>query len=494
VTTSDNQLLTAALAYATRGLAVFPLAPKGKVPYRGTHGLKDATTDANQINQWWEKYPSANIGGMVPAGYVVIDTDTDRGADFAALEPLLTTTRMAQTGSGGRHDWYRLPPDAGDLNCKPFPHVDLKTAGSYVVLPPSVTTGEYFWYGDADDPIADMSPDLLKQLQRPGSPPEPATAPSGASTPQHWYQQALSKLGKGADRNDTGHWLCQQLQSDGQTEDGATTWMRRYQENVPAKDHPYTVKDMLATVHQVYHNQTPRPPARSQRTKDKRQRLNPLSASSGDALSAQSGSVLLEDKGRQDKRKEEKGYPTLERVDSIGSISGSLVSGSLPADESEDFYLTTPCLGFGNWKKWMEAWTAVDILPSGGVVQHSGTPAQRRRNRHYMVGRAFWQAMFPMDRPLSTNLMSRWLGWMLRDTDGVPGEEGRMLCRRIYDLIDAPHNEKTGKKKHEGYPWDLPQAYVNAALLHEYKPAKKSKKKKEEDVAPIEEEVETGVA
>ena len=40
-------------------LAIFPL--KGKIPLTD-HGCKDATRDRAQVEAWWKKYPSANIG------------------------------------------------------------------------------------------------------------------------------------------------------------------------------------------------------------------------------------------------------------------------------------------------------------------------------------------------------------------------------------------------------------------------------------------------
>jgi hypothetical protein len=56
--------LDAALAYAARGWPVLPL--RGKVPRirkaAGGSGVHDATTDLEQIKQWWTKWPDANIG------------------------------------------------------------------------------------------------------------------------------------------------------------------------------------------------------------------------------------------------------------------------------------------------------------------------------------------------------------------------------------------------------------------------------------------------
>ena len=87
-----------ALAYAKRGLAVFPLYSirdghctcrrdcgknAGKHP-AVTGGFKVATTDARQIVAWWSKWPDANVGIATGAvsGLVVVDIDGINGLAF----------------------------------------------------------------------------------------------------------------------------------------------------------------------------------------------------------------------------------------------------------------------------------------------------------------------------------------------------------------------------------------------------------------------------
>ena len=40
-----SEMYEAAQRYAKRGWHVFPLKPRSKYPFKGTHGHKDATTD-----------------------------------------------------------------------------------------------------------------------------------------------------------------------------------------------------------------------------------------------------------------------------------------------------------------------------------------------------------------------------------------------------------------------------------------------------------------
>ena len=72
-----NTFLNAAIEYAGKGMAVFPLKPRDKKPLT-KHGVNDATTDFDTIEKWWKKNPNANIGiacGQVSGGLLVIDLD-----------------------------------------------------------------------------------------------------------------------------------------------------------------------------------------------------------------------------------------------------------------------------------------------------------------------------------------------------------------------------------------------------------------------------------
>ena len=80
---TGTTLLDHALAYAASlRWPVFPCKPD-KTPYT-RHGFKDATTDAEQIRAWWERWPDASIGlptGLAGGVYVV---DVDEGHEGTA--------------------------------------------------------------------------------------------------------------------------------------------------------------------------------------------------------------------------------------------------------------------------------------------------------------------------------------------------------------------------------------------------------------------------
>jgi hypothetical protein len=147
-------MLAAALDYANgpifgRAVAIFPLAPHGKLPLirkdKGGRGYLDATADLEQITEWWSETPDANIGlPMNPNGLVGVDLDGDLGLDtWANLGgregsdhpgPLSCCT---ETGGGG-HIIYALPEGRkGRNSVKGLPGIDLRGPG-YLVVPPSV--------------------------------------------------------------------------------------------------------------------------------------------------------------------------------------------------------------------------------------------------------------------------------------------------------------------------------------------------------------------
>ncbi len=68
-------MLHAALDYADLRWKVFPLKPGKKIPIT-PKGHLDATTDVDQITQWWIVDPTANIGiNLSSSSLIAIDVD-----------------------------------------------------------------------------------------------------------------------------------------------------------------------------------------------------------------------------------------------------------------------------------------------------------------------------------------------------------------------------------------------------------------------------------
>ncbi len=132
----------AALEYARQGMAVFPLIPKSKKPLTA-NGFHDATTNAQQIEQWWQANPTANIGG-VPAscGLIALDVDSPSCWSLAQSLGLLSepthrvTTGLSQPGAETVHLYFRHPAPEKDTQIGGT--IIVRGSRGYVVLPPSI--------------------------------------------------------------------------------------------------------------------------------------------------------------------------------------------------------------------------------------------------------------------------------------------------------------------------------------------------------------------
>lgn len=159
-----NDLLRAALHYAELGYAVFPCVRGRKEPLT-KNGFLDATSDAEQIEAWWQRYPNANVA-LVTDGLVVVDVD---GPDNPWLVDQpdcltdLTTGCVSITPRGGRHYVFRQPAGTA-FRCQVgqlAPRVDVRAQGGYVLVPPSIVAGkQYRWVEGLE---LDASRDFLSE-------------------------------------------------------------------------------------------------------------------------------------------------------------------------------------------------------------------------------------------------------------------------------------------------------------------------------------------
>lgn len=175
----EQQLLFWAVRYARLGWPVFPLQPRAKVPFPGTNGYKDATTDLERVAAWWHRHPDSNIGLATGVAFDVFDLDRygteDGQADsFDEIEAagFLDTLKwvveeetdlvVAKTGKGLHI--YVQPTGAGN-RAGFIPTCDWRGRGGYVVAPPSIhPSGEpYLWLCtvNGDLPPLPAAPDEL---------------------------------------------------------------------------------------------------------------------------------------------------------------------------------------------------------------------------------------------------------------------------------------------------------------------------------------------
>jgi hypothetical protein len=139
--------LRRALAYAARGWPVFPCRPGQKIPAT-THGYRDATTDEQQITDWFTRHPGRNLAIATGApGPDVLDVDQhgDAGSGFPGYARLHYAGLLdgaaawVRTPRGGLHVYF-----AGTAQrCGHLPdcHLDFRSQGGYILAPPSQIAG-----------------------------------------------------------------------------------------------------------------------------------------------------------------------------------------------------------------------------------------------------------------------------------------------------------------------------------------------------------------
>jgi hypothetical protein len=198
-----STILTVAKGYTKRGWRVFPL--DGKKPYPGTHGLTDASSDADQVAAWWQQHPEANVGvrtGAAPDGSGIWVLDLDSGFDAEARVDAVAAGREYRdtltvlTGGGGLHLVYQYGPElaawlqASGLTLPTRNGIggkglDVRSDGGYIVAVPSVhpDTGKlYAWDNKAAIAVA---PEWLVSMvakpveQRRAAPPPPRVEGNG---------------------------------------------------------------------------------------------------------------------------------------------------------------------------------------------------------------------------------------------------------------------------------------------------------------------------
>jgi hypothetical protein len=208
----------AALALAQEhGCAVFPCAPRSKTPLVGRvaadgtpwrdgddphtlaclGGFHRATTHAEQIAEWWARWPGANIGVRLGAWLALGMAEGDSPEATAHLDAIAADGPPTWTyrAARGVNRLYRVPadiperpvwtawPDRFGATC------EIKTGLGFFVAPPSVHPRghRYAWVdGLAPDdvPLADLPQPIADEVRR-LAPPAAAPPPGpGADRPR----------------------------------------------------------------------------------------------------------------------------------------------------------------------------------------------------------------------------------------------------------------------------------------------------------------------
>lgn len=150
------------------------------------HGIKDATRDEQQIRDWFEQWPQANIAVATgkTSGILVIDVDPRNGGndtldDLIENNGPLPDTAQALTGGGGQHFILEYTDIAQQALRAQVAHraaqgtggktgtgagIDVQGDGKYIIVEPSdhISGTAYTWEGSSD-PLEGVKPARLPQ-------------------------------------------------------------------------------------------------------------------------------------------------------------------------------------------------------------------------------------------------------------------------------------------------------------------------------------------
>jgi hypothetical protein len=178
------------------GIPVFPCAPRAKRPLT-QRGFQDATTDLAQVARMWRNRPDANVAiptGRI-SGFDVVDIDThEAGSGRDRFDRALQhghATGWAftvHTPHAGLHAYFPNPGIEQRSWQLPKAHIDFRSDGGYIVVPPSYVeyedgaSGTYRLATVASRPASPVDGVALRDFLQPPRPrPNFAADPERAS-------------------------------------------------------------------------------------------------------------------------------------------------------------------------------------------------------------------------------------------------------------------------------------------------------------------------
>lgn len=141
----QQRSLEAAKHYLALGWSVLPLRRRAKRPLIRWEHLQHKRPSAEEISEWFRRWPDANIGIVTGeiSNLIVLDIDPKHGGDgmLGRLEQkfgMLPDTVEAVTGGEGRHLYFAHPLGLTRNRIGLAQGIDLRGDGGYIVAPPSI--------------------------------------------------------------------------------------------------------------------------------------------------------------------------------------------------------------------------------------------------------------------------------------------------------------------------------------------------------------------
>jgi Bifunctional DNA primase/polymerase, N-terminal/Primase C terminal 1 (PriCT-1) len=172
----DMSVAAAAAEFLKRCWSVLPVRAHDKRPLIAWEPLQSARPSAGDLNDWFRRWPDANIGIVTGeiSNLIVVDVDPKHGGEHS-LERLqqrfgsLPSTVESETGGGGRHLYFAHPGIVCRNRAGLAQGIDLRGDGGYVVAPPSVHPSgrRYVWAFGRSPAEMSLAP-LPRWLMAPG--------------------------------------------------------------------------------------------------------------------------------------------------------------------------------------------------------------------------------------------------------------------------------------------------------------------------------------
>ncbi|HUX02553.1 MAG TPA: bifunctional DNA primase/polymerase, partial [Phycisphaerae bacterium] len=135
--------VAAALELLDLGLRPIPCRPGMKIAAVRWGRFQEMSPDANQVREWWRKWPDANLAVLTgtPGGVAVLDLDAGHGAFPPAPGLELPSGYIVATPGGGEHRYFAHVPGLRCSGGRLAHKVDVRAKGGYALIPPSSIGG-----------------------------------------------------------------------------------------------------------------------------------------------------------------------------------------------------------------------------------------------------------------------------------------------------------------------------------------------------------------
>ncbi|MBX9874668.1 MAG: bifunctional DNA primase/polymerase [Beijerinckiaceae bacterium] len=164
--------LTAALALAERGIAVFP-CDANKRPRPGVRWKEEATTDAKRIESWWRRYPNS-LPAFSPGQHGLVAIECDRNVKEDGFSGIISRASendddprdwpTVETPSSGRHVFFRQDGSLTNARGSLPAGIDVRGSGGYVIAEGATLPDGRDYHPIGDGLVAAMSANALPEL------------------------------------------------------------------------------------------------------------------------------------------------------------------------------------------------------------------------------------------------------------------------------------------------------------------------------------------